>query len=314
MKVNEIPLPTGSTSLPKDSTLIKVAYATLNPVDYKIAESYLAGRFITRTPGSDFAGQVVSSTHSDLKAGDPVFGIIDVPTFGALAEYAIVKGRQNVVNLPDSVDPKDAAALGVVALTAYQAIVPFVTEGDHIFINGGSGGVGTFAIQIAKIIGCHVTVSCSTGNVELCKSLGADDVIDYRTNDVVEALKQKGTQFTLMLDAVGTPVIYYSAHHYLKPNGTFNTIAMDPTSFASLRGLVGMFLLPKILGGGQRPIKWIGAQADTKVFTQLAQWLKEGKIKTYIDQEYELDQAKEAFAKLKTGRTRGKIVIKVAKD
>lgn len=167
MRVNHIPLPSGTASLPKDTTLIKVAYSTLNPVDYKFAETVLVGRFVTRTPGSDFAGEVVSSTHSDLKIGDAVFGLIEPPAFGALAEYVVVKGRKNVAPIPSGVKPSDAAALGVVALTAYQAIVPFVTGGDKIFINGGSGGVGTFGIQIAKAIGCYVTVTCSGPNVEL---------------------------------------------------------------------------------------------------------------------------------------------------
>lgn len=314
MQVNDVPLPKNSTSLPKDSVLVKVAYSSLNPVDHKFPETPLIGRLIARVPGSDFAGSVVSSTHSDVKAGDAVFGLTQPPNFGTLAEYVVIPGRQNIAHVPSGVNPKDASALGVVALTAYQSIVPFVSKGDKVFINGGSGGVGTFGIQIAKAIGCYVTATCSGPNVELCKSLGADEVIDYRTTDVVEYLKRQGTQYKLLFDTVGTPAIYYSAHHYLKPDGVFNTIAVNPTSFASIRDTVLMFLLPGFLGGAQRPMKFIGAHGDSTVFTQLAEWLKDGKIKTVIEQEYRLDQTAEAFAKLKTGRTRGKIIVKVATD
>lgn len=139
-------------------------------------------------------------------------------------------------------------------------------------------------------------------------------MINYKTTDVVKHLRRQGTQYAVLLDAVGSPEIYYDAHHYLKPQGVFNTIAIDPTSLASIRQTALMFLLPKIFGGGQRRINFIGAQADLDIFAQLAQWLKEGKIKTRVDQEYELDQAGEAFAKLKSGRTRGKIIVKVSGD
>lgn len=311
IRVNTIPLPNGSASVPKDSTLVKVSYATLNPVDYKLAETPVIGRFIPRVPGCDFAGTVVGSSHADLKAGDAVFGIIEPPAFGALAEYVMVKGRASVVTLPDTLSPKDGAAFAVSALTAYQSIIPFATRGDKILINGGSGGVGTYGIQIAKAIGCHVTVTCSTPNVELCKSLGADDVIDYRTNDVVESLKRSGNQFALLFDTVGTPSIYYAAHYYLKPSGYFVTIAIDPKSWNSLYTTAMMLLLPSILGGGQRPIKFIVAKADRTAYEQMAQWLKQGELKTQVEKEYTLDQVAGAFAKIKTGRTRGKIIIRV---
>lgn len=314
MQVNNVALPTGSASLPKDSTLVKISHATLNPVDSKAAETPLLGRFINRTPGSDFAGTVVATTTSRLEPGDAVFGLTDAPFFGALAEYALVKGRQNVSPLPTGVSPRDASAFGVAGMTAYQSIVPFVKKGDKVFINGGSGGVGTFGIQIAKAIGCDVTVTCSGPNVELCRSLGADEVIDYRTTDVVAHLQRQGTQFALLFDAVGTPAIYHSAHHYLKPEGVFNIVAADPTSFASIRGLMGILLLPRFLGGGQRKIKLIGVQGDLEGSARLAQWVKEGIVKVLVEREYALDEGAEAFARLKQGRTRGKLVIRVAQE
>ena len=310
MKVNEVPLPKNATSLPKESTLVKVAYSTLNPVDYKMPEMPLVGRMMSRIPCSDFAGTVVSTTLADLQPGEPVFGMTAIPSFGTLAEYVIVSGSQGIVPVPNGVNLKDAAALGVVALTAYQSIVPFVDKGDKVFINGGSGGVGTFATQIAKAIGCSVTATCSGPNVEFCKSLGADEVIDYRSTDVVEYLKRQGTQYAVLFDTANTPAIYWSAHHYLKPSGVYNTIPGD-ASFSTIRSMAMMFLLPKSLGGGQRTAKLIGRQLNAAHYAELVGWMKQGKVKTIVEQEYKLDRAAEAFTRLKTGRTRGKLIIKV---
>lgn len=93
---------------------------------------------------------------------------------------------------------------GVAGLTAYQSIVPRVKQGDRVFINGGSGGVGCFGIQLAKVVGCHVTTSCSERNVELCRRLGADGVVDYTKVSVADALKEKGWKFDHVVDNVGT--------------------------------------------------------------------------------------------------------------
>ena len=99
--------------------------------------------------------------------------------------------------LPNGIEVDQAAAVGIAGLTAYQLIVPNTKQGDKIFINGGSGGTGTFGIQMALAIGCHVTSTCPTGNVQLCKDLGADEVIDYKTTNVAQALKANGQAFAL---------------------------------------------------------------------------------------------------------------------
>lgn len=309
MKVESVPLPKKAGSLPKDSTLVKVAYTTLNPVDYKIPE--FAGRFGPKITCVDFAGTVVSSTLPHLKPGEPVFGKTDPPVCGALAEYVISADPRATVPVPDGVSLKEASTLGVCGLTAYQSIGPYVKEGDKIFINGGSGGTGTFGIQIAKALGCSVTTTCSGPNVDLCKSLGADEVIDYRTTNVIDHLKRQGTQYDLIVDNIGQPDIYWNAHHYLKPSGLYATIAGNLT-ISYIMSLMMVLLLPTFLGGGQRKSKFVTVVSNAAEYAQLASWMKEGKVKPVIDKELPLEEAGQGFTMLKTGRQRGKIIIKVA--
>ena len=223
-KVNEAtPLPTGARSLPKDSALIKVSYASINPVDYKLPEFGLTryasmggGPYI---PSSDYAGTVIDTNLSHVKAGDKVAGCTPIPKFGALAEYAVIEGAENVTKLPEGVDLKDAATLPIAGQTAMQCIAPFVKEGFKVVINGASGGTGIFGVQIAKNLGCTVTAICSGANAEFCKSIGAENVIDYRSTDVVQELQRGGLQYDLIVDnvAIGGPIVsfFLSIHDHI---------------------------------------------------------------------------------------------------
>lgn len=319
------PLPKNAHSLPKDSTLVRVAYASLNPVDYKVPEMPLLGRlaFSSGVPGLDFSGTVVAttSTSPDLQPGARVFGMLAPPFGGTLGEYIVVGGgRQGCIAVPEGVGLRDAATLGVACLTAWQTIAPFVTKSavqgggsnSKVFINGGSGGVGSYQIQIAKLLGCHVTVSCSGANVEFCKSLGADEVIDYRTEDLVQALTRKGQAFDLIADNVfnNGAQLYWACAKYLKPEGTYVTIAGSP-SLDMVRTFLSVMFWPKVLGGGERKFKFVTCVANPEEFAQLAAWMAEGKLKACIEREFGLEEAGEAYTRLKSGRTRGKLVVKV---
>lgn len=310
---NSWPLPKNAKNLPQGATLVRVSHATINPVDYKVPEIPIVGRLVfgKGVPGLDYSGTVVESTSSQLKPGEPVFGSLAPPNFSTLGEY-IVATKEGCVPIPDGVQPKDAATLGIAGLTAYQTVVPFIKPGSKVFINGGSGGVGTFQIQIAKILGAHVTVTCSGPNVELVKSLGADEVIDYRTENVVHTLTRKGQQYDLIADNVfNSADIYWSSHKYLKTEGRYVTIAGN-AQFSVIKDMLSIMFWPKALGGGQRKFQFVTCAADAAQYAELAKWLAEGKLKTVIEKEYELEQAGEAFERLKSGRTRGKLVIKVA--
>lgn len=261
-------------------------------------------------PCEDFSGTVVSTTRTDLKPGQRVFGISPPPKYGALCEYVTIGGNDCLVPLPDDLRLVDAAAIGVCAGTAYQTIVPFAKATGKIFINGGSGGVGTFAIQIAKAIGCYVTTTCSGANVDLCKRLGADEVINYRDENVVEYLKSGSTEYDLLVDYIGTPAIYWSAHHYLKSRGLFVTVAGN-AKLSDMRAMMAIFLLPRWLGGGRRTPKFVVLQPKADDYTRIVKWMQEGKVKTVVEDIYELESATAAFNRLKSGRTKGKLIMRV---
>ncbi|KAF2770475.1 NAD(P)-binding protein [Teratosphaeria nubilosa] len=304
------PLPKSASNLPADSALVRVAYTTPNPVDFKVAET---APFIFSKPAIpclDFSGSVVKSSLAHLKKGEKVFGSTEMPVFGCAAEFVVV-GKEGLVPVPDGVGLREAATVGIVGLTAYQCLAPFAKAGDKVFVNGGSGGVGTYAIQIAKAMGCHVTTTCSGPNVELVKSLGADEVIDYKVSEPIQALKRQGTQYDLVLDFVFvTPDLYWSAHHFLKPDGKFVTIAGHP-SISWVLGMMRVLLWPAFLGGGQRAFRFVTCKRKAEEYAAIAKWMKEGKIKVPIEKEFALEEAGKAFEHLKTGRTRGKVVIRV---
>ena len=327
LKLNtSAPLPAKSTSLPADQILVQVLVAALNPVDYKFPEIPLLGRLITgspATPSIDFAGRVVATgpnskkvSSTDLKPGQLVFGRLDAPTkFGTLAEYTIAP-RAGCVPIPSGVGVIDAACAASTALTAYQCIVPKIKggAGERVFINGGSGGCGTFGIQIAKASGCHVTTSCSGPNVELCKSLGADTVIDYTSKDVVAELK-KMPQFDLVVDNVGLPAnLYWVAPSFLKPGAPYVQTGAPAISLGFVWGNLCKTLWPRWLGGGQRPWEFLQLASKVEDYAQIGRLMQEGKVRAVVDEVFDMENKGpvRAFEKLRTGRARGKIVVKIA--
>jgi NADPH:quinone reductase-like Zn-dependent oxidoreductase len=308
-----------SAPLPKSKPsqhLIQIIATALNPVDCKTAESPIISLLISKpaTPGIDFSGKIVTpATGSSLKPGQLVFGVAALMALagGALQEYAHTP-KECTVAIPDGVDPIDASTIGIAGLTAYQSIVPKVKEGDKIFINGGSGGTGAFGIQIAKALGCHVTTTCSTSNVELCKSLGADEVVDYKKQNIIETLIANGHKFDHVVDNVGSDFdLYWRCHEYTNPNSVFVLIAGAPT-LNNLAQSIKMKHLPRFLGGGKRRQEGFLANPNMKDLEQLVAWMKEGKVKAVIDERFPFEDAPKAFEKLKTGRAKGKIVIDVA--
>ena len=312
LKLNTLTAPTNHNP---DHHQIQIIAASLNPVDYKPAEKPIIRRmFIPNpaTPGLDYAGRIVKPAKgSSLKVGQLVFGVSGSSPFagGALSKFVSIK-PEGAVPLPEGVDVIDAATIGVAGLTAYQSIALRVKKGDKVFINGGSGGCGVFGIQIAKAIGCYVATSCSSRNVELCKSLGADRVVDYTKQNVVEALK--GEKFDHIVDNVGNDLsLYWKSHLYTRPGAVYIQVAGDLSLRSALDG-TRVKLWPAALGGGQRKREGILAQLKYDELKQIGEWMKEGKVKAVIDERFKFEDAPKAFEKLKTGRARGKIVVEVA--
>lgn len=316
LQLNPAASPPPSVLAPEQVS-VEVISMSLNPVDYKIPELPVVGGFMVAkpaSPGIDFCGRVVSAgaaLEHMLQPGQLVFGALDEPVqFGTMGQY-ITAPRSGCVELPTGVDIDDAAAVGTAALTAYQCIVPNAKSGDKIFINGGSGGTGTYGIQFAKLKGCHVTTSCSTRNVQLCKDLGADDVIDYRTTNVSKELKARGMQFALVVDNVGEPQdLYKASDHFLNEGGKYVQIGLS-LSWNGIYSVLSRVFWPSWLGGGKRQMELLQVKNNKDDLAQIGEWMKQGKVRVVIDSTFELEDAAKAYEKLKTGRVRGKLVVHV---
>lgn len=308
-----------AASLGKRQLLVEVAYAGLNPADYKLPGLGLGAKAMIKfpwTPGMDFSGRIVAvadDVPDDVKVGDRVVGRLNpLLATGSLAEY-VVADYEGVAALPSTVSLEQAAGVGTAALTAYQTMAPSVQKpGAHIFINGGSGGTGTFGIQIAKAMGAHVTTTVSTGKVALASGLGADVVIDYKTTpDVVAALRGQGPSFAAVLDFVGkSPANLFSASKdLLLPGGHFCTIAPS-LSLDTVRD-VATSMLPAFLGGSPFKYETPFTKQSHEDLVQIAAWMRDGKVRTVVDTVYAFEQAPEAYGKLKQGSSTGKIIVRV---
>ncbi|ETS80701.1 hypothetical protein PFICI_08230 [Pestalotiopsis fici W106-1] len=322
------PRPTTPPKLAKDELLVRVRAAGLNPIDYKLAElPYGMSRAMISVPASpamDFAGSVVAhgaETEFPVKTGDSVFGRLDPSQFGALGEFVVAKSP-GCATLPSTVSFEHASGVGSAGQVAYRSVVYNVPEPSRersaananfrIFINGGSGGTGTFAIQIAKLLGCQVTASCSTGNVDLCQSLGADEVIDYTQGSIVDCLKAKGQVFDLVIDFVGLPYnLYKASDHFLVPNGKYVQVGADMT-LSSMGNLTSRMVLPSFLGGGSRKFALEAVKNSHRDLSRLGEWIESGKIKVVVDQIFAYEDAPKAYEKLRTGHAKGKIIVKGA--
>ncbi|CEL04475.1 hypothetical protein ASPCAL05605 [Aspergillus calidoustus] len=308
--------------------LIKVLSTSLNPADCKVPEqSTIFGRVLIcstpASPGLDFAGRVVA-THPNHKGefnpGQLVFGCLARPrTFGATGEYVLCD-ENDLAILPDGVSIDDAACVGVSIRTAWQSLKYYIKpssspgavgdEQKKVFINGGSGGCGVFAIQFAKMLGCHVTVTCSSRNEKLVRELGADEVIDYTAVDVLQTLKAKGQVFDHAIDHIGTPDNLYSqCHHFLKAGCAYVQVGAG-----SIMKVVWRTITPRFLGGGRRWFVPLMLENSKEDLLTVVEFLKERKLRVVVDEVFEFGDVIKAYEKLHSGRAKGKIIVHVAKD
>jgi NADPH:quinone reductase-like Zn-dependent oxidoreductase len=307
-------------TLSPEQVSVEVISMSLNPVDYKVPELPFVGGTMVHmpaSPGIDYCGRVVNTgaaVKDILKPGQLVFGRLDRPVkFGTLGQF-ITAPRAGCIALPSGIEPDHAAAIGTAALTAYQCIAPNVKSGDKVFINGGSGGTGVFGIQFAKVKGCHVTTSCSTPNVQLCKGLGADEVIDYTTTNVSEELKSRGLEFALVIDNVGEPYdLYKASDYFLKEGGKFVQVGAAVT-LSGIYNILSKMCWPAFLGGGKRKLDLMQVKNNADDFAQIGRWMKQGKVRAVIDSTFALEDAAKGYERLKTGRTRGKIIVHVTEE
>lgn len=300
--------------MPGDSeVLIKVHAAAIHPGDWIL----VTGRpFLLRamfgfpgprrkTPGFDVAGVVeaVGGTVTDLRPGDEVFGQCD----GSCAEYVTVS-PERVTAKPSNLSFTEAAACPVSGDAALRALrdAGKVRRGQGILINGASGGVGTFAVQIGRSMGAEVTGVCSTRNVELVRSLGADHVIDYSREDFTEGDRR----YDFVLDNVGNHSMA-ACRRVVAPGGSY--VPNNGTSGGRWTGTLGRTLAALVLSAvvprQGRPFVALGDGADLLVLKEM---LESGEVRPVIDRIYSLEDVPAAFRHLEEGHARGKVVIAVA--
>lgn len=297
-----------------DEVLVKVHAASVNPLDwhYMRGKPYIMrlssgiGRPADPRFGVDFAGTVeaVGKNVQRFKPGDEVFG----GKSGALAEYVTVREDRALVLKPADISFEEAAAVPVAAITALQAVRDKgqVKPGHKVLVNGASGGVGTFAVQIAKSYGAEVTGVSSTRNVELVRSIGADHVIDYKQQDFTRGAQR----YDVIIDNVGNhPLLAY--RRVLEPDGIVVMVggpSGDPWIGPLARPIRAAVLSPFV---SQR-FAMLMAALNAEDMGVLRDLLAAGRLKPVIDRRYTLPEVPAAIAYLEEGRARGKVVIAVA--
>ena len=312
LKLEEIEKPTPAD----DQILVRVRAASVNPYDWHFVEGTpkiirLMGIGLRKPKeirlGVDFAGTVetVGKNVTQFKPGEEVFGGRE----GAFAEYVCRRAVGSVASKPASITFEQAASLNIAGITALQAVRDRgkIQPGQKVLINGASGGVGTFAVQIAKSFGADVTGVCSTRNVDLVRSLGADRVIDYTKEDFT-----KGEQkYDVILDNVANHSLS-EFRHVLTPNGKY---VMIGGGGANEQGVFGVMLRPlKAMVLSKFVDQQMGmmmADSNQKDLSLLAEMVESGKMKPVIDRTYKLAEVPEAIGYLEQGHARGKVVIVV---
>lgn len=308
LELRTVPTPTPE----EGRVLIEVAAASLNVYDWHMVTGTplmvraLAGVRSPKRPipGADVAGVVAAVGHgvTRLSVGDAVFGDIGA---GAFAEYATANER-NLVRKPDNVSFEQAAAVPLAAITALQGLrdVGGLEAGDRVIVNGASGGVGTFAVQIAKALGAQVTAVCSTGKVEMVRSIGADAVIDYTRDDYTAS--ERG--YDLLFDNAGTRPWRHTSR-VLAPDGINVTITgpkhkvMGPLRNLAARKVASAF--------SAKRLAWFTASMKTEDLEVLATMLESGAIVPVIERTYSLDEVPDALRYLGDGHAMGKLVVAV---
>jgi NADPH:quinone reductase-like Zn-dependent oxidoreductase len=288
--------------VPDDNeVLIKVHSVSLNAADYRSMKMRIIPK--SKIFGADIAGRIEAAGKNVtlLKPGDAVLGDLASFGFGGLAEYVKAPEKALIIK-PAKVSFEEAATLPMAAMTALQALrnIAGIQKGQTVLIVGSSGGVGTFAIQLAKYFGAVVTAVCSSGNVQQSLSLGADYVIDYTK----EKFTLQNKRYDIILGINGSyPLTAY--RNTLSSNGTYVMIG------GSLSQIFKSLIFGRFLSLGSKKMKSVAAKANQTDLEFLANLSEKGIIKPVIDRRYSLDKAAEAMNYLKQGHSPGKVVINV---
>jgi NADPH:quinone reductase-like Zn-dependent oxidoreductase len=297
LKYEDIPRPQ-----PKDDQLlIRVIAAGVNPVDGMIRSGMFANGSNRAFPiilGGDVAGVVekVGNKVAKFKSGDPVFAYVSLDNSGGYAQYALVTEREAAPK-PRSLTYVEAAAVPIVAMTAWQALVDAakLSRGQTVLIHGGSGGVGSFAIQIAKARGAKVIATASTANQDFLKQLGADVTIDYTKQKFEDVAKN----VDVVLDSIGRDTLARSYGVVKKGGIVVSLVARPNESELEKHGIRGTAL---------------NVEPNSEELAEIGKLIDEKKIKVIVSQTFPLSEAMKAQQQVATGHTRGKIVLKISEE
>lgn len=289
------------TPLPEvqaEDVLVRVHAASVNPIDWKVREGYLAGWFNHNLPlivGWDFSGTVqkIGANVSEFSVGDQVYGRADINRDGAYAEYIAVPASM-VAPKPESLDHLQTAALPNAALAAWNALIEAadVQAGQTVLIHAAAGGVGTFAVQLAKWRGAKVIGTASPNNHEFLKQLGVDQVIDYNTTRFEDVVQE----VDIVLDTIGGETQQRS-WKTLKPGGMLVSIVEPPSAEMAAEY-------------GARPA-FATAEAGTRRLQQIAALVDDHSIRPIVSAVYKLDNVSQAHDQSQGMHTRGKLVLQV---
>src|SRR5437868_8576664 len=295
LKLEDVPRPARK----ENEVLVRVIASGVNPVDTLIVSGKYAKEFGTHlplTPGYDIAGTVeqTGAKISKLKVGDPIYGY--VLWGGGFAQYDIATEAEVAIK-PKSLSYAEAASVPLVALTAWQALIDAakLSEGQTVLIHGGSGGVGTMAIQIAKARGARVIATASSANQDLLKELGADVAVDYTKQKFEDVARD----VDVVLDSVGKDTLARS-YGVVKKGGIIVSLVARPNqSDLEKHGIRGVAL---------------SVEPNSGELAQIGKLIDEKKIRVIVSQTFPLSEAKKAQEQVASGHTRGKIVLKLAEE
>jgi NADPH:quinone reductase-like Zn-dependent oxidoreductase len=294
LELNDIAIPEAK----QGEVLIKIHAASVNPVDWKIRQGYLQpllNHALPLTMGWDVSGEVVAVGGGviHLKVGDEVYSRPNIANNGSYAEY-MTASAEEVALKPKSLTWQEAAGVPLAGLTAWQGLYELadIEAGEQVLIHGGSGAVGQFAIQLAKLRGATVYTTTSARNTDLVLSLGADHAIDYQQVDFSEL-----RDMDVVLDTIGGEV-QDKSWKTIKPGGRLLSIVQTPDeAVAASHGVTASFYF---------------IEPDRSQLEEMARLADAGKLVVNIDSEFSLDQVADAHKRSESSRSQGKIIINVA--
>ena len=291
-----------SLNLSSEKILVDIKAAGVNPIDWKIREGYMKQMISLQFPstlGMDFSG-IIKEVGKDIsteeyKQGDEVYGQASVTNggTGAFAEIALTNA-DNVALKPKTLNHEEAAALPLVGVSAWQALVENMelSKDQKILIHGGAGGIGSIAIPLAKNLGAYVATTASSDDKQFVQSLGADKIIDYKSQDFEELVHD----YDAVYDTVGGQT-YTKSFNVLKKGGIIISMLEQPNSELIQRfGVKAIFQF---------------TQVNKDRLTQLAQWIDQNNIKMHIDKTFSLDESAKALDYVKDVHPRGKVILKI---